>query len=571
MAIKTDSTAIFKEFEDDKTYKTGKGFPKMWKECVDFKEGRHWGRVTEATKAMPRIVINKCGFIIENRKSNILSQTLKMIFSPGEMPTDGENEDLLKAAEDYTDAAAGTWADVDQDALNEDAVDSTLTKGTGYYHYFFDNEYTGGQFTKFVGRIDGETISPSDLCLGNPRLKPYQIQKQPFIIIRKMCDTDSIKEISKKNGSNWETIQPDEERKANELDNENTRNSNMTTTLIKYYKEDNQVYWTQVTETAVIQKPIPLAPSTSPKPFTLYPVEALVFMEIDECSLGRSIIQDSITVNKAINWIYGMIMLSVQGNAWPKILAKAGALLQAVLNVPGEIVTDHAPTPGVDGIKYMQPPNFSNMPPVLADKLSDLLRENTSTTEVNSGEALGANMAAAAIIAMQNQAQKPNQAFQNKLFRSMKNIGQIWQEFYKCYYNLPRPITGTDKDGNEITKSFVGTNSANINFGLIVDVGPAGVFTEALQMSAIQNVYDKKDITKYQFVKYSPRNIFPQEMKQDFEKEEELMKQQQEQQANMQQQVDTIMNSLSPEEKEAFKADPTLLDKALASMQGGQM
>jgi hypothetical protein len=566
--IKTDSATIWQEFEDNKTWLTSNGFQKMWKECTDFKEGRHWKQPTAKTKCMPRFVINQCGFIIKNKKSNILSQSLKMVFSPGELPSDGsDSTDLIKAAEDYTDAAAGTWEDVDQDALNEAAVDSALTKGTGIFHYSFNNSYHGGQFTEFQGRLEGEIIRPIDVCLGNPQLRPYETQKQPFIIVRRSTDADELKERAKKNGEGWEKIRPDEQYRTDKSDRETTKNSNTATSLVKYYKQKGEIYWVEVTETAVVQKPIRLAPSTSEKPFTLYPIEILVFEELDECSFGRSAIQDAVSVNKAINWLYGMIMLGVQGNAWPRILAKVGALLQSVTNEPGEILTDNYTGPS-DGIKYLQPPNFSQMPIELADKLQEMSRQTTSTTEVISGEVLGANMAASAIIALQNQAKKPSESDQNKFFRSIKNIGQIEQEFYKCYYNLPRPIKGTDQQGNEITKAFTGSDSANVNFGLKIDVGPASVFSESIQVSVLEKMFDKGALDKYQYIKYLPKNVVSQELSHDFEKEQQEI---QEQQAIQQQAIKQAKANLTPQEQQELAANPQIMQQVMQGMGGGQV
>ena len=54
-----------------------------------------------------------------------------------------------------------------------------------------------------------------------------------------------------------------------------------------------------------------------------------------------------------------MLLYSVQQTAWPKILAKFGALAgQVITNDPGEILTENYYVGGVDGIKYMQTPNF---------------------------------------------------------------------------------------------------------------------------------------------------------------------------------------------------------------------
>ena len=127
---------------------------------------------------------------------------------------------------------------------------------------------------------------------------------------------------------------------------------------------------------------------------------------------------------------------------------------------------------------------------------------------------------------------------------------------------MPRPITGKNDDGTEVTRSFTGTDHANNAYKLKIDVGTSSEYSESLQMTVIQGMYDKKDITKYQFVKYVPKNLVTTEMREDFEREE---KQMQEQQA-MQSQVDNIHNQLTPEEQQHLAENPQLLDETMASM-----
>jgi hypothetical protein len=179
---------------------------------------------------------------------------------------------------------------------------------------------------------------------------------------------------------------------------------------------------------------------------------------------------------------------------------------------------------------------------------------------------LGANMAAAAIIALQNQAKKPVEADQKKLFRAEKDCGLIWQEFYKCYYNMPRPIQGKDEEGKDITKIFDGSKYAEMGFGLTIDIGPASVFSETLQMTILDSYAERGWIDKYQHAKYSPRNAIPQELRSDFEKEEEQMKQQGQQQ---QQIIDQALAQLTPEELDKLEANPQLMEEFINSIMGG--
>lgn len=565
--MKTDPSSMWDKYKKALGYQISMRFAVNWPEYIRFVEGNQWPAPTEKTKNMPRPVINQCDFIVENKQSNILSQSLKMVYSPEEIPEGGDTGELSAASDDMTDAAANTWNDIDQDALNEDFVNDTLTIGSGVMHFYFDNNLKGGQFTPYVGKVQGEVIDPMDFFLGNPQLKSHQIQKQPWIMIRTREDTDTLKEITKANGGEWQKIQPDENRNDERYDNaqKDMEEPNKTTCLTVYYKEKGQVHWTKICEAATIQKPRPLAPKGSTKPFEVYPVEMLVFRKRHKCAYGRSILEDIIAIQRSFNTGIGLMLLSVQQTAWPKMLAKVGALTQAVTNEPGEIIIDNFSNPGIDGVKFMQPPNFSTMPVLLTDKLLELTRQVTGTTEVNTGEVLGANMAAAAIIALQNQAKKPNEAYQNKLFRSIKNIGRIWEEFYKCYYNIPRPVQSTDKEGNPITKKFTGSQYADMGFGLKIDVGPASVFSESLQVAVLDRMVEKQMLDKYQYAKYLPSNILPSELKQDFEKEYEALQEQQQ----LQGAANNILSQLTPEELAELQSNPQLLQQVMGSMGGG--
>lgn len=573
MAIKTDPGSVWEEYQRGLNYQSKMGFSTNWPENIRLKEGNMWPPATEKTKYMPRPVFNQLDFIVENKMSNILGQSLKMIFSPEELPqldnpeeAAAEIEKLNNAADDMSDMAQNTWNDIDQDSLNEECVDDVLTIGTGALHYYFDNSLSGGVFTKYVGKLQGDVIDPMDLFLGNPQLRPSQVQKQPWIIIRTREDVDTTKEVAKKNGSNYENIVADD-KQDNGYDNSKNdiEDANKVTCLTKYYKEKGQVYWTKVTESAVVQKPRLLAPATATIPFTLYPIEIVAFKPRKKCTFGRAIIDDVKKNNIAINWGIGMMLLSVQQTAWPKIIAKVGALIQSITNEPGEIITDNFSTPGVDGIKYMQPPNFSTTPVVLAEKILDITRQVTGTTEVNAGEVIGANMAAAAIIALQNQAKKPNERYEKIFARSIKNVGKIWEMFYKTYYNMPRPIQSKDENGQDITKVFNGSQYADMGFGLSIDVGPASIFNESLQVSVMDKMYDKGDLTKYEYVKYLPKNTVPSELRQDFDKQEEQLAEQQALDAKIQE----YLNQFSPEEQAELMNDPAAMNQLLGIIQGG--
>lgn len=564
MVDKTPS-GIWQEFQQDIDYKTKMGFTSNWPENVRYKEGNMWPPPTEKTKNMPRPVVNQCDFIVENKKSNILSQNVKIIFKPDEIPDDDAlAQQIEQSATDFTDAAANAWEDVQQDDLNEDVVDDALTIGAGIWYYYWDNSYKGGQFTKYIGRLQGESLDAKDVCFGNPQLKPKEIQKQPYIIIRRRTETDALVERAKRNGSDWEKITSDKDNKDEIYDSEkqDLDKSYKTTSYVKLYKENGQVFWTEIAKDAVVQKPRTLAPEGG-NPIEIYPLEILVFKKRKKCVFGRAIMDDIKADNRILNTGLGLMFFSVQQTAWPKLLAKVGALTQSITNTPGEIVTDNFGVQGIDGIKYMQPPNFSQFPLELTDKLLDLVRQTTSTQEVTSGEVMGANMAAAAIIALQKQAMKPNESWQGKLNAALKNIGKIYEAMFKAYYSIRRPITAKDENGNESTRSFIGTNYADVSFRLDVDVQQKTALDDSLTMTVLSEMAAKQWIDKYQYVKYAPKDTMPQELVRDFEKEKEQIDAQQQQQNR----ANAILAGLTPAEQQHLSEHPELIDQTL----GGSM
>lgn len=551
-------SAIVANWKRDKNYKNKMGFNTKWPEFVNFKEGIQW---TESAKAKWKnftfITINQCNFIIKNRKSNILSRSLKVVFEPEEVPEGQEEleQELSEKAKDFTALAANTWEDVMQDQLNNDVVEDALTIGTGLVHYYFDDSYKGTGKKVVVGKLCGHTIDATDIALGNPLLKPYELDKQPFIIVKTYEDTEQVKAYAKQNGENYmmitSDVDTDEEYDSGKNDVER---SDKTVCYTMYYKQDGEMHWTKVTGGATVQKPKRLSPSNYK--ITMYPISMLILEERKKCTYGRSALEDAISVQKAINFLYSMIAYGIQQASWPKIIAKAGALLQSITNVPGEIITDHDKTGAGDPIKYMQIPSFSGQPQNLIDNLTAALRQTTGSDQTISGEAIGANMAAAAVLALQNQAKKPNDYAEKQLYAFNKRVGKIWEQMFKAYYILPRPIIMEDRKGRKTSKEITPSDYADIKFGMTVDVGPGGDFNESIQLTVIENMYNKGDLTKYEYVKYAPNNLVPQDMKLDFEEQAEEMEQ-----AKQMGGVPDIMSGLTPDEQAYLQQNPQILQE----------
>jgi hypothetical protein len=289
---------------------------------------------------------------------------------------------------------------------------------------------------------------------------------------------------------------------------------------------------------------------------------------------GVSEAEGLIPNQKAINFIIAMMLLSVQDTAWPKILAKQGALQQQITNTPGEIIIDYG-MQGQDGIKYLQPGNISQFAPLVVDKIMDFTRTLTGASEVATGDPFTKDLNAAAIIAMQNAAKIPIDQIKRRFYRAMEDVGRVWEQFFKAKYVTTRNVTVKDDEGNDVPMSFNGSQYADVPMKLKIDIGASSSVSESLMMSSLDKFLDKQYIDFPTYLEFVPQNVVPfkDRLKKIIEQQqqEQMMMQQQQMQAQQQGTMNDVMALLSPEEQAIVQQNPQLLQQAMGGAQSGPM
>lgn len=526
--MESRETKLWERYQAGLSYQREMGFTDQFPEYIRFKEDDQWPTPTKATRHLPRPVFNLVEFFIRTKRANILNQTIKMVFSPAQ-GLQGEAEEA--GAKAYSDYAATLWKELGQDELNEDFVDDAATLGTGFLHYYWDADVEGGSRMPYKGALRGEVIDPLSISFGNPQ--ESDLQKQPYILIASRCTVNAVKELARAQGLPPETIElicPDDERPDQyDAARREIRGEEKCTLLTLYYRVEGAVYFDRGTRSALLIEGRPLTPGTrdtggeegqeppepdlflqetAPAPrITRYPLVAMSWRKRKYSIFGIGEAQGMIPTQKAVNWLMGMNVLSAQDTAWPKLLVKENALRQEITNQPGEIIRDCSATG--DGIKYMQPPNFSGFAVNLVDKIVEMLRQVSGVTEVASGEPFTATMAASAIIALQNQAKQPIENIQRRFYRAMEEVGRIWEQFFKTYYDLARPMAVETPLGKEESGIFTGTDYAGVEFALEIDVGAGSEYSEALAQATLDKLYDKGDITLDTYIELAPKAVMP--------------------------------------------------------------
>lgn len=521
MDTSREPTKIWEEFIKGREYIKHSGLKQEWEDCEKFYEGDHWPQPTPKTKNMPRPVVNICSMICDNKKSGILSGNIKMLFRPAEMFGDS-----LQRAEEganiFTKFADNIVKELKQNELDDLAQDSAVQLGTYIYHYYWDTTIAGGMQTPYVGGLRGEIIHPKNIVFANPMEKDEQ--KQKYIIIASAEPLESVKALAKRNGiTDWDNIKGD-----NDLEEDETNILSLCTVLTKYSRQNGKVVWEKSTKYYYLQNPTMWEPDIKKvkideideqeinEPDTvnnggyfrkqLYPIVVGSHKNRKNSIYGIGEVKQAIPNNKAVNFNIGMMLLSVQNTGWPKIIQKMNALAkQMITNEPGEIITDTSQGQGW-GVKYLETPGFNGQALTLTNTIIDLTRTVTGSTEITNGEALGANMAASAIIALQNQAKKPIEMYQRKFYRSYEKIGKILEQFFKYYYNDGRMFS-YEEEGQRYVASLSGQNYQDIDFSLSVEVGAGGVYSESLTVSLLDNLKTAGDIDTDEYIELYPESI----------------------------------------------------------------
>lgn len=533
-----DTTTLWEDYQNGLTYQQNSGLAKNLPIFVNFYEGKQWAAPTKNTKNLPRPVVNIVKMICRSKKSAILSTPVKIIYK-----AENESADVEK----FNNFAAYIQKEIGQDALDKKAIDDGVKKGSYFYHYYWDSEAKGKDGSQ-PGGVRCEIIDPLSIFFSNPTELDEQKQKWIMIAsrediksVRAKCDKSIDPEtiVADKSDSRYGTI----EQEGNEL----------CTVLTRYFRQNGEVYWEKATRTAITNKPTPLAPDIQAiskeygfeedapnnslpdnhetQPLTtdstkayLYPIVVGNY-EIREKSIyGLGEVEGIIPNQKSINFNLAMSLLNAQEVAWGKYIVDPNALKgQVINNEPGQVLIDYSQTG--NGIRKMTEQVIQSQPLQLVDTLTQLTRVVTGSSEVMTGETLGASMSGAAIAQLQSQAQQPIEELKDTFWLVKEKQGKILAQFFKLYYKekeftyeseetkvdeFGKPILDNfgqpQKEEVEMTDIFNSADYQGVDFDVVVEATSGTKSSAAGDINALDVLLSKGLISMKTYLKAYPKD-----------------------------------------------------------------
>ena len=468
--LKNEATRIKKQFDDCTQYKESKGILKGAKRAVDFYEGRQWLDIR--TKApIEKPTVNIIQNMVDDKKASINSKIFKINYSVSGDEVSTKN---------VTRFAEYQMKEMGQSTLERRGAQDGLLKGT-FIWYFWWNEDKVGLNGATEGALEGALADLSNVAVSNPTEKDEQ--KQEYIIIRSRQSVKSVREAC--------SILNEEEKKKCILptnyvpmytkDTEQMNEEN-TYVYLKFFRQDNEVYFTKSTDDIVFQEAISLNPMTNylaeqekikkdrldngtdkdlykvdgvnrgmmstPDDYTeeemienkmkatLYPVVFCSLIERDNCIYGISFAEQVIPIQKVINQMILTTTITAMKHPMPTIVVKEGALgtQQLDLSKAGGMIVDRSPQ-GVEGIKVLNTGSVPTSHYELAQSLISLTKDVYRANDVlNDGRNISSGMSAIAIQQLTAIQEKPVAQWQEALSVAIEKEARILEMFYKLFY-----------------------------------------------------------------------------------------------------------------------------------------
>ena len=413
---------------------------------VRFYQGEQWPKATEATKNLPRPVVNIIKMICRNKKAAILSSVVKILFK-----SYGNRADTDK----FNRFAEHVLKELKQDKLDKDAIDDAVKKGSYFYHYYWDSEAEGVD-GEVEGALRAEIIDPLNIFFENPC--QLDEQKQGWILIASRENVNTVQAIAdKKVDKSLITADTYDNNAYNQAEQDENQ---LCTVLTRYFHKNGEVYCEKATKSCIVKEAFPITPNINkarsellqesedapnnafaddiskgndiPKA-KLYPIVAGYYEKRDGSIYGLSEIEGLIPNQKAINFNIAMSLLNAQECAWGKYVALPNALKgQKITNTPGQVLIDYSETG--TGIKKLAETAMHSLPLEISDSLIGQTRNVAGATELLSGEITSANMSGAAIAQLQAHAEMPIEELRNEFWEVKKKQGLVIAQFLKSFY-----------------------------------------------------------------------------------------------------------------------------------------
>lgn len=555
-------TQAWQEMEDGKTYNRKIDYYNITNRNEKFTRGDQWSGVI--SNGIPLCVFNVFKRVCNYKRAAIMSQRVKMQFSPEGIETDTQDpqeQELHQKAELISKHSELKWEKLKMDTLIRDGlldgfnsgdiaaytywdkdIDTKQTYGTEMQQQEPQYDEMGNEIQQepiikqvpIMGDFVTELIDGANVFFGNPNSN--KVKGQPYIILTGRGLVEDLRDEARKKKvkeadvlrivSDVDNVDQAGERSQIELDNK-MDSSGKCLYLIKLRmdKKTKTVWLSKSTNYVEIQKEIDTG-------LRKYPLNWTNWETVKGCYHGQAegtgLIANQILINK----MYAMVCKWTMEMAFGKVAFDSSRIKSWATALGVAIPVDG---PIDNAVQQLNPGQMNQVILTVLDKIVELTLEMLGATDTALGNVAPDNYKA--LVANQQQAAVPLENVKANLYQFVEDIGLTWLEFMLINYKVPRKLAYKEKN-KVVTGEFDGSQYKDAGWNIKIDVGPSTYWSEMACVETLSNLYDKGKLTDQQYFERLPEGYIMdkqgiiEDLKKQAQQQAQIMEQQQQQKAN---------------------------------------
>lgn len=496
---------------------------------------------------MPLVQYNFIKPIVKYKVSNLNTKDYEIIIMSNNYDSIEEHEEMDKVCNKLNSHISVIWEQMKMDRLYRRMKKDAAILGEGILYFYFKeleekenktknnekyiekeivaqteekdedikdyNEEATELMHKIVkGDIEAEILNPLDVFYGNEN--ESDIQRQPYILIKKRMDLESVRQLAKDNEiepEEIEKIQPDKDVFEQAGDAAQKEVDDQVLVITKMYKENGTVHYTQSTKTVVIVKDEDMG-------LKYYPMAHMIWEDVYGSARGlgevEPLIENQIETNKTLQ----RRAFIIQQIAYPKQVVNVEKVKNpSALNKVGARIELNGAIDDINKcIGYLHPTQTSVEAVNLQNELIQTTKELANASDVVTGSVNPEQASGKAILAVQEAAQQPLTEQANKATEALEDIGIIIFDIWRAYnvdgMNVLSSVDDKDlKDVKDGTKKYEMSTVSSEQLEKLkpfikIEITPKSAYDKYAQEQSFEKLLVKNIITFEEYVELLDTN-----------------------------------------------------------------
>lgn len=478
-------TDIYQEYlqgQDFKRRMQPKSQYRLSDECSAFYNGDQWRGLAGSDKN-PTPVINIEKLIINRKIAEIRPFEVSARYRIDSLPLEHPAVPYMATVQDTLNGITqAKWNILNMTTFALESCLNAAINGMAVAHTFWDTEFeafAADAAEKIKGDFRTELIPPVNVYFGNPNSQ--EVQTQPYIIIAMRKTIKEIKKLAKQYGRNNQTLKnilPDSDVEAQPGDNKNVqlngeKENDQATLLYRFEKKNGVIYASCVTRNVEIYRDRKLK-------LTKYPIAVFLWGRMDSCAYGLPECYDIHKNQIAINRAMGSAVKNLLLTGSPKLIydntriRKFNNEIGGTQPVNGEVS---------NAARFLDPPRMGAESIQIIGYLVKMTLESKGMNDVMLGSQ--ASDSAKALSLAQAQATQPLKLEQERFYKYIRDICEIWLDYIVNYYDVERVVRIPNSKGEEQLVSISGNLFKELPISVSIDVGKGGEWNEMAMTESI--------------------------------------------------------------------------------------